>query len=370
VTGVARAAVLAGVGRPLEVHDDVTVAGPRAGEVTVRMAAAGVCHSDLSMQDGTIVTPLPVVLGHEGAGVVEEVGEGVTAVAPGDRVMLCWVPHCGTCFFCARGESHLCERATLSLGSMQLDGTTRLSRHGAPVYQMLAAGTFSERTTVPATSVVPIPDDVGMEVAALMGCGVLTGVGAALNTADIAEGDVVAVVGCGGVGLNVIQGARIRGAAEVVAVDVNPARLATAGTFGATAVIDAGRTDPVGAVMGLTGQRGADVAFEVIGLAPTIEQTVQMTRRGGQAVLVGVPRMDVMLNLPAFFGVVLAARTVKGCWFGSTDVGRDVPRLIELYRGGRLKLDELVSRTVALDDVNEALRALQAGEGTRTVICF
>jgi len=366
---MATAAVLTAIDQPLEICRDVEVAGPRAGEVGVRMAAAGVCHSDLSMQDGTIATPLPVVLGHEGAGVVEEVGEGVEGLGPGDHVVLCWVPHCGRCFFCARGQANLCEASTLSLGSMLLDGTTRLSRRGQPLFQMLAQGTFCERCVVPASAAVKIPDDVPMEVAAVLGCGVLTGVGAAVNTADIAAGDAVAVVGCGGVGLNVVQGARLRGAASIIAVDVNPAKLAMAAALGATATVDA-RRDPVGQVMALTGQRGADVAFEVVGLAATIEQTVQMTRRGGQAVLVGVPRTDVMLSLPAFFGVVMAAKTIKGCWYGSSDVGRDIPRLLALYRDGRLDLDALVSRTIPLEEVNDALEAMKQGELARTVVLY
>ena len=194
--------------------------------------------------------------------------------------------------------------------------------------------------------------------------------GAALNTATIAAGDAVAVVGCGGVGLNVIQGARIAGAGTIVAVDVNPAKLATAEAFGATAVVDAGRVDPVNAVRDLTGQRGADVAFEALGMEGTINQTLDMTRRGGQAVLVGIPRLDVMLTLPAMLGVVLQERTIKGCWYGSSDIRRDIPRLVDLYRQGRLKLDELVSRRIDLSDVNEALEAMKSGDVTRSLIVY
>ncbi len=215
-----------------------------------------------------------------------------------------------------------------------------------------------------------IPDDLDLTVAALLGCGVLTGVGAALNTAEIRHGDTVAVVGCGGVGLNVIQGARLAGAAEIIAIDVNPAKLRTAELFGATVGVNAGERDPVSAVMELTGERGADVAFEVIGLQRTIDQTITMTRRGGQAVLVGVPGMDVKVNVPAFFGVVLAEKTIKGCWYGSSDVQRDVPRLIEHYRAGRLKLDELISHTIAVDDANLAFDAMMDGEVSRSVIVY
>lgn len=369
-----RAAVLTAAGRPLELRDDVAVADPKAGEVLLRVAASGVCHSDLSTRDGTMMTPVPIVLGHEGAGVVESVGEGVTSVAPGDHVVVSWVPQCGGCFFCHRHQSHLCERATTVLASGgQLDGTTRLMSAGAPLHQMAAAGTFSELTVIPEISAVKIDPGLDLTLAALLGCAVLTGTGAAMRTATIAEGDCVAVVGCGGVGLNVIQGARIRGAGRIVAVDTNRATLDLAVTFGATDVVlvdpaDVRAADPVSAVMALTGQRGADVAFEVIGLQATIDATIAMTRRGGQAVLVGVPAMDAMVNLPAFFGVVLAGKTIHGCWYGSSNVRDDIPALVELYRGGRLLLDELVTRTISLDEADAALDALRNGSLARTVI--
>jgi S-(hydroxymethyl)glutathione dehydrogenase/alcohol dehydrogenase len=223
---------------------------------------------------------------------------------------------------------------------------------------------------VDAGCAVPIPDDVPFDIAALIGCGVLTGVGAALNTADIKPGDTVAVIGCGGVGLNVIQGAKIAGAGEIIAIDMLQNKLDMAKEFGATTLVNAGEGDPVNKVLELTGGRGADVAFEVIGLKQTIEQTLMMTRRGGEAVLVGVPRMEVMLELPAFFGVVLMAKTIKGCWYGSSNVQEDVPKLLQLYKDGQLKLDELISRRIGVDDVNEAFRAMEAGEVARSVISY
>jgi Zn-dependent alcohol dehydrogenase len=209
-----------------------------------------------------------------------------------------------------------------------------------------------------------------MTAAALIGCGVLTGFGAAVNTADIRAGDTVAVIGCGGVGLNVIQGARHAGAERVIAIDMVPFKLDLAKQFGATDIVDASEGDPVSKVMEMTDQRGADVAFEVIGLGPTIEQTVNMTRRGGQSILVGVPKMDVMLNVPAFLGLVLQEKTIKGCWYGSSNVHNDVPKLARLYTEGQLKLDELVSREIKLDDVNDALRAMEQGEVARSVIVY
>jgi Zn-dependent alcohol dehydrogenase len=353
------------------IRDDVEVEPPRAGEVRIRVAACGVCHSDLSMQDGTLPIPTPAVLGHEASAVVEEVGGGVDGLSPGDHVVVSWVPQCGSCYFCRRGQPELCQTAdaVLLTGGL-LDGSPRLRLDGSPLFQMCAAGTFCDVTVIPASSAVRIPVDLDLSVAALLGCAVLTGVGAALNTATIVPGDTVAVIGCGGVGLNVVQGARIAGAGEIVAVDLSPDRLKTAEALGATATVDAGIVDPVNAVRDLTGQRGADVAFEVIGLGPTIHQAVDMTRRGGQAVLVGLPRMDVVLTVPAMLGVILQERTIKGCWYGSSDIRRDVPRLVELYRRGDLRLDELVSRRIDLSQVNDALDAMRAGDGSRSVIVF
>src|SRR4051794_37119161 len=366
-----RAAVLTGLDQPLEIRDDIEMEAPRAGEIKVRMGASGVCHSDLSMQNGTMMSATPIVLGHEGAGVVEEVGEGVTGLKPGDHVIISWVPQCGDCFFCNRDQGYLCENASAALATGGLlDGTTRFTSQGAPLFQMAASGTFSEMSIIPAIGAVKIPDDVDMRVAALIGCGVLTGTGAAMNTADIKKGDKVAVVGCGGVGLNVIQGARIKGAGEIIAIDMNETKLQMAKEFGATATVNASQSNPVSQVMEMTEQRGADVAFEVIGLGPTIDQAITMTRRGGQAILVGVPRMDVMINIPAFLGVILQERTIKGCWYGSSNVQQDVPKLVDLYKKGELKLDELISREISLDQVNEAFDAMKTGEVARSVIVY
>ena len=296
-----RAAVLTGLDQPLVLRDDVEVEEPRAGEIRIRVAACGVCRSDLSMQDGTMPIPMPAVLGHEASAVVEDVGPGVTDLRPADHVVVSWVPQCRDCYFCRRGQPQLCQEAdaVMVTGGL-LDGTPRFRWRGREAFQMCGCGTFAEETVIPATGAVAVPADLDLTVAALLGCGVLTGVGAALNTASMIEGDVVAVVGCGGVGLNVVQGARLAGAGTIVAVDMNPAKLALAEAMGATDCVDASRQDPVSAVMSLSGERGADVAFEVIGLGPTIDQVVNMTRRGGQAVLVGIPSIDVMLNLPAW----------------------------------------------------------------------
>lgn len=365
------AAVLTGVDEPFTVRHDVEVEAPRAGEIRIKVAACGVCRSDLSMQDGTTPIPMPVVLGHEASAVVTEVGDGVTDLATGDHVVVSWVPQCGACYFCRRGQPHLCQAAdAVLLAGGLLDGTPRLRLDGAPLFQMCGAGTYAEETVIAACAAVKIPHDVPLDIAALLGCSVLSGVGAALNTATITPGDAVAVVGCGGVGLNVIQGARIAGAEVIVAIDIHEGKLDTARQFGATHTVDASRSDPANAVRDLTGQRGADVAFEVLGQATTIEQTVWMTRRGGQAILVGIPRLEVMLALPAFLGIVLQERTIKGCWYGSADIHRDVPRLLDLYRNGQLLLDELVSKRIGLADVNNAMEAMKAGEVARSVIVY
>jgi Zn-dependent alcohol dehydrogenase len=368
-----RAAVLPWAGAPVEIRDDVEVDAPRAGEVGLRMVAAGVCHSDLAMQQGVIPMPPQTVLGHEGAGVVEAVGDGVEGVALGDLVAVSWVPQCRQCFYCGKGQPELCEQATVAMATAgMLDGTSRLrSAGGGHLFQALGCGTFCEATVVPASGVVTVPSDLDAAVVAMPGCGVVTGVGAALNTASIRPGDTVAVVGCGGVGLNVVQGARIAGADRIVAVDVHPAKLELAQSLGATDGVLAGPgRDAVSGVMDLTGQRGADVTFEVIGLAATMEQAMAMTRRGGETVLVGIPAMDTVLTIPAMVGLVLSEKTVKGCWLGSADIRRDVPRLVELYQAGELKLDELVSRRIDLAEVNEAFKAMEAGEVARSVIVY
>lgn len=368
---MAVAAVMTGVGQPLEIRHDVEVERPRAGEIQVDVVASGVCHTDLSMQDGTMAPGCipPMVLGHEAAGVVRETGEGVTGLRAGDHVVLSFVSRCGRCFYCDRGQGHLCEAATVTFatGGM-LDGTTRASSRGAPLRQMAGVGSFAETLVTPVLNAVKIDDAVDLRVAALIGCSVLTGTGAAMRTASIAPGDSVAVVGCGGVGLNVVQGARIAGAGEIIAVDTNPAKLQLAEELGATRSVHATEGDPVTKVMGMTGQRGADVAFEVVGAQRTIDQTIAMTRRGGQAILVGIPDGDATVSVPAFFGVVLAEKTVKGCWYGSSDVHEDVPKLLGLYRQGTLKLDELVSRTIAVDQIDEAFAAMRAGEVARSVV--
>ncbi|HUF83369.1 MAG TPA: Zn-dependent alcohol dehydrogenase [Acidimicrobiia bacterium] len=365
-----RAAICTAIDTPLEVAD-IDLQAPEAGEVKVRLGASGVCHSDLSVRNGTLLAPLPAVLGHEGAGVVEDVGEGVDNLQKGDHVVISWIPQCGDCYFCARDQAELCDVGlpVIATGGL-LDGTSRFGRGGNPVMQMSASGTFTEATVVPAMSAVKIEKDVPLTAAALIGCGVLTGFGAAVNTADIRDGDTVAVLGAGGVGLNVIQGARHAGADRIIAIDMVDGKLQTAQKFGATDLVNAGEGDATAKVMELTGQRGADVAFEVIGLQPTIDQAIAMTRRGGQTVLVGVPNMEAMVTIPAALGMIFSERQVRGCLYGSSNVHRDVPMLTKLYTEGKLMLDELVSREITLDQVNDAMDEMGSGEIARSVIVY
>jgi S-(hydroxymethyl)glutathione dehydrogenase / alcohol dehydrogenase len=365
-----KAAVCEGIDRPLEVNE-VELDPPKAGEVRVRMGASGVCHSDLSVVNGTLLSPLPSVLGHEGAGVVEEVGEGVTSVKPGDHVVLSFVPQCGSCYFCTHDTPEMCEPGFMAMATGgQLDMTPRFARGGVPLHQMSGLGTFSEELVCPEISTVKVDADVPLTRAALIGCGVLTGFGAAANTADVREGDTVAVIGCGGVGLNVIQGAKYKGAERIIAVDQFDSKLQLAEDFGATDRVNAKDGDAVAQIQELTGGRGVDVAFEVIGLKTTVQQALAMARRGGQAIIVGVPKMEQVLEVPIAMELLVNEKQVRGSWYGSSNVQRDVPMLIDLYKQGTLKLDELVSRTIGLSDINDAFKAMEAGEVARSVVVY
>lgn len=367
---MSRAAVFTAAHEPLDIRE-VEVAAPRSGELKLRMGASGVCHSDLSIQNATMPQEGPMILGHEGAGVVEEVGPDVSGFEPGDHVSISWIPQCGSCFYCERGQAYLCEIGSVAMSAgSALDGTFRTKLDGRGIRQMCAVGTFAEHTVIPTSAAVKIDSSVDLRAAALIGCGVLTGVGAALKTASIREGDTVAVIGCGGVGLNVIQGAKLARAGTVIAIDLAPGKLELAKTFGADHVIKADETDPLEAVLGLTGGRGADVSFEVIGLKQTSEQALAMTRNGGEAVLVGVAALDAVFELPIFRGLVRYGKTLKGCFYGSADVREDVPFLIDAYREGRLELDALISREIDLAEVNDAFDAMGQGEVARSVIVY
>lgn len=335
---------------------ELDLAEPRAGEIRVRVGASGVCHSDLSVQRGAIALPTPIVLGHEGAGVVEATGPGVTEFVEGDHIVLSFAPRCGRCWFCNHGEPHLCELGEKRFSGGLLDGTTRFAMSGTAVNQMAMLGTFAEQIVVPAVSAVALPHDLPLDIGALIGCGVLTGIGSALNTATIAAGDTVAVVGCGGIGLNAIQGARIAGASQVVGVDTVPSKLAAATKFGATVVLDASEHSAVEAIRDATGGRGADVVIECAGTKATIIAAVQMARKGGQVILVGLPSLAEVPSILEH--LYYNATTVKICSYGSADVARDVPLIVSLYQSGRLLIDELITERIQLADVNSALADL------------
>lgn len=365
-----KAAVCTALDTPLEIAD-LDLMDPQAGEVRVQLGASGVCHSDVSVTNGTLPIPLPAVLGHEGAGTITQVGEGVDHLKIGDHVVISWVPQCGECYMCRHDQGELCEvGAMASMTGGMLDMSTRFSWNGQPIVQMSAAGTFAEETVIPSISAVKIDDSIPFTVAALIGCGVLTGFGAAVNTADIREGDTVVVVGAGGVGLNTIQGAKHAGAGKIIAVDMVDGKLENATKVGATDVVNASDGDALSKVMELSEGRGADVAFEVIGYPETILQTFQMTRRGGQAILVGVPKLDATITLSPGMDFVINEKQLRGCWYGSSNVHRDVPKLAALYQAGSLKLDELVSREITLDQVNDAMANMGSGDIARSVITY
>jgi S-(hydroxymethyl)glutathione dehydrogenase / alcohol dehydrogenase len=359
----ARAAVLNAHHEPLTV-DPLACRDPRDGEVLVRLGASGVCHSDLHAITGDLPMPIPCVLGHEGAGIVEAVGPGVQRVAKGDHVVLNWVPFCGACWYCTSGQAYLCETGYVkAMGAMVFD------RKGTTIGQFAGVGSMAEFTVVPDTACIPIDADIPLDRACLIGCGVMTGVGAVINTAHVQPGQSVAVFGAGGVGLNVIQGAVLSGAHPVIAVDLSDKKLGFAKQFGATHTVNASGTDPVSAIQELTGGRGVDYAFEVIGLPDVVMQAFMAVRRGGKCVVVGVPGLGAMLSVPGML-VPLAEKSLIGSLYGSASMARDVPRLINLYRAGRLKLDELVTRRFKLAEVNDAFTALKQGEVARGVIVF
>lgn len=355
-----RALVLDAVGRPLRLAE-LELPDPRPGQVRVRLAATGVCHSDLSLARGTLRAPLPVVLGHESAGTVVAVGEGVTRAAPGDRVVLCWAPPCGSCWFCTAGEPWLCERSG--------DAATApyASVDGIPVYPGLSTAGFAEETVVSERAVIPVPPEVPLEQAALVGCAVMTGVGAVLNTAQVQPGQSVLVVGLGGVGLSVVQGARLARAGQVIVVDRSQAKLELARSLGATDVLAAGG-ELAKQVRGLTG-RGADHAFDCVGLGTTIRASWASTRRGGTTTVVGIGPKDqqvVFSPLELFH----FARVLQGCVYGSTDPFRDIPRVLAHAAAGELDLGALITRRIDLGDVDSAFADMEAGTGARAVITF
>lgn len=363
-----RAALLVEAHKPFIV-DEVELDEPRAGEVLVKIAASGVCHSDYHLVSGATKHPMPVVPGHEGAGVVTAVGDGVTRTKPGDHVTLNWAPDCGDCFYCLRGKPNLCETYVEPIwaGTM-LDGTTRLRWKGETVYHFSGLASFAEYAVVPQESCVPIRKDVPLAVAALVGCAVATGVGAAMYTAQVKPGESVVVFGCGGVGLSILQGAVLCGADTIIAVDNNPAKMEIARQFGATHTILASE-NPIAAVHDLTGGRGVEHAFEAVGIPSLQELAMQAIRPGGTLTLAGLSPMGSGTNLPGAI-ITRQEKVIKGSYYGTINASRDFPLLLDLYMAGKLKLDQLVSRTYKLEQINEAYETMLSGSVARGVVVF
>ncbi len=360
-----KAAVLNAIPGVLEIEDiDIGEPGPR--EVLVRTVAAGLCHSDLHFMEGKYPYPCPAVLGHESAGIVEAVGSMVRYVKPGDHVITCLSAFCGHCSQCTDGHLSLCENKDTELVRQPGEGN-RLSRGGDPVHQFLHLSSFAEFMLVHEQAVVKIDNEMPLDKAALIGCGVTTGMGAVFRTAKVSAGDTVAVIGCGGIGLSAIQGARIAGANKVIAVDMIPSKLQLAQSLGATHVINAAETDPIQAVLDLTGG-GVHYSFEAVGLKQTAEQAFGMLRRGGQATVIGMIPVGTMVEI---HGVeLLYEKKLTGSNMGSNQFRTDMPRFVEMYLDGRLKLDEMVSQTIALEDINEGFAEMKKGSVARSVIAF
>jgi S-(hydroxymethyl)glutathione dehydrogenase/alcohol dehydrogenase len=360
-----KAAVMRANHAPLEL-EDVRIDDPGPGEVLVRTAASGVCHSDLHVIEASLPVPPPCILGHEPAGVVEAVGAGVLDFAPGDHVIGCITHWCGVCRFCTEGRPYLCPG---QYTGRPPDAKPRLSdAKGGRLSQFANLSSFAEKMLCPQRSLVKIRSDMPLDRASLIGCGVTTGLGAVLNTVRVPAGSSVAVIGCGGVGLAAIQGARIVGAGRIVAVDSQPWKLELARSLGATEAVDASSGDPVAAVRELSGG-GADFAFECIGLVATVQQAIAMTGRGGTTVLVGVVPVQQLVPISAA-DLTLQEKKLTGSYMGSNRFRFDMPRYVDFYLDGRLKLDEMISSRIALDQVNEAFDRMRKGSAARQVIVF
>jgi S-(hydroxymethyl)glutathione dehydrogenase/alcohol dehydrogenase len=355
--------VLRAAGQPTRV-EEITLRPVGHNEVRVQLRASGVCHTDLSVRDGSMPALLPCTLGHEGAGVVSEVGDAVTTVGPGDHVVLTWNVPCRRCPHCLRGEAQLCPN-----GLKHAFGAPYAQSSTGPVWPEMGAGTLAEETLLPAAAVVPVDRSLPLDHAALLGCGVTTGVGAVMRTASVQPGESVLVIGCGGVGLAAIQGARLAGAARIIAADRVAAQLAAATCCGATDTVDAGKVDLVSAVKDLTGGEGVDHGIEVVGKPVTIRAAFDATRRGGAVTLVGAAGFTESVSFPALM-LMADGKKIQGSVYGASDPARDIPVLAELAQRGRLDLEALVTRRIGIDDVEAAFTDMAAGRGARSVVCF
>jgi S-(hydroxymethyl)glutathione dehydrogenase/alcohol dehydrogenase len=361
-----RAAVLNKVNEPLTL-DTLEMAPLAPTDVLVKLKASGLCHTDLEVIQGSLAYPLPIVLGHEGAGIVEAVGADVTQVRPGDHVICSWNPHCGHCFYCERDLPILCEPfARHQPRGMLLDGRSRMKRGGEQVHHYSVTSTHAEYTVIPESGAIAVPKELPFDRACIIGCGVMTGVGAAVRKAKVAAGETVAVIGCGAVGLNVIQGAKLVDAGRIIAIDVGKAKLDRARLFGATDTVDGSAADALDQVRALTGGRGADYVFEAAGRRDTFRLSVEAVRPGGQVVWLG--KINVDEDVSFRWGSLMGEKRIVRSSYGEARPRRDFPWLAEEYLRGRLKLDELITGRIRLDQINEGFAALARGEGIRTVV--
>ncbi len=358
-----KAAICYEFGKPLVV-EEITLDPPQRGEVKVKLAACAICHSDIHYAEGVWGGTLPVVFGHEASGIVEEVGDQVTMVQPGDHVVVSLLRSCGHCFFCDQGELHLCE------GNFPIDEQGRLhTKDGQALGHGLRTGAFAEYVVVDQSQAVSIPKEIPLDSASLLACGVVTGLGAVTNTAKIPQGSNVVIIGTGGVGLNSVQGAALAGANKIIALDLVDSKLEAARDFGATHTVNPKNEDATAAIQALTDGRGADYVFVTVGSPRAIEQSVSYLRKAGTLVIVGMPPDGAMSEIE---GGEFANRGQRmlGSKMGSTRLQVDVPRLVELYQQGRLKLDELITKRYSLEEINEAIEAVNRGEALRNVIIF
>ncbi len=362
-----KAAVLYEYKQPLAL-EDVDLDDPKEGEVLVRIGSAGICRSDRHFMHGDARINLPAVLGHEGAGTVEKVGPGVTLTKPGDQVILSFVPACGRCKSCLEGHSNLCDLHAAT-GPFMLDGTTRLHKNGQDIHHMGKVACFAEYAVVPETGCIPLPTAIPMDIAAMIGCCVTTGVGAAVFSAQVQPGSTVAVVGCGGVGLNVIMGARLLNASKIIAVDLRESQLEFAMKFGATHSVNASDRDPVAQVKELTDGRGADYTFEVFGSADTVKASYDMCGKRGTVTVVGIAPAGAEASINAV-DLVRNEKTMRGTYYGSARSRTDMPTMVDLYLSGKLNLDDLVVRHYSLDQINQAYTDMDEGEVGRGAIMF
>ncbi|RJR27589.1 MAG: Zn-dependent alcohol dehydrogenase [Desulfobacteraceae bacterium] len=364
-----RAAVLHEYKKPL-VIEELELEGPKEKEVLVQYKAAGLCHTDLSILHGTLtMPPLPCIPGHEGAGVVKEVGPGVTKVKPGDHVLAMWVPVCGRCVYCLKDQPYLCAEKDKARGGSMLDGTFRLKKGDRHIHSMMGVGTFSEYNVLSEQSILPIDKDLPFDLTSVVGCAVITGVGAVLNKAKVKPGSSVAVVGVGGIGLNVIQGAVLANATTIIAIDILDEKLELAKQFGATHTINALKQDPVEKALDITNRIGIDYSFEALGKTETAMTCFKMLRRGGNAVIVGVPGLDKTLTLP-MYEFSLMEKSMLGSYYGSADSRSQLKVLLDLYKTGRLKLDQLVTKRYPFEQINEGFKDLESGKNARGVVVY